>query len=750
MSKKFVLLLFISFAVLCQDVESSHAGSSYLNRFRKIIVTSPNGGESWCVDSTYNITWRSKGWIAFVKIEYSTDNDSTWETLTSRTRNDGSFSWRVPDAPSDLCLVRVSALYGWVSDVSDEVFSIVPDSSAPDSSYINVVAPSGGDVWYSDTFNYIEWNSYNTSGMLRIEYTIDAYFDSTGGDSLPNWITITDSTEDNGSFEWFTPADISSDSCMVRITDIDGDPSDLSGIFSIIPHDTVAEPYISITSPNGGEVWYADTFNYIEWNSYGTSGMLKIEYMTGSDSVENWITITDSAADNGSFDWFTPAGISSENCMIRITDVDGSPTDVSDDVFSILPQDTVYIDITSPNGGEVWYADTFNYIEWNSYGTSGLLKIEYTTDAYFDSVGGDSVINWVTITDSAADNGSFEWFIPFGISSDECMVRITDTDGSPSDVSDDVFSINPMPYYISITSPNGGEVWYADTFNYIEWNSYGTSGMLKIEYTIGGDSVENWITITDSAADNGSFEWFTPAGIYSDECVVRITDIDGSPTDMSNNVFSILPQDTVYISITSPNGGEVWYADTVNYIEWNSNGTSGMLKLEYTLDAYYGSTEGDSVTDWVTITDSAEDNGSFEWYTPSGVSSDECMVRITDTDGSPSDMSDDVFSIISLDSVSVSSVESIELPKVYALNVKGIIPSSKLTVNYALPKKASLKLNVYDISGKKIVEISEDKPAGFYSRALDLASSPNGVYFVRIQANGNEFIATRKTVLMCR
>ena len=651
MSKKFVLLLFISFAVLCQDVESSHAGSSYLNRFRKIIVTSPNGGESWCVDSTYNITWRSKGWIAFVKIEYSTDNDSTWETLTSRTRNDGSFSWRVPDTPSDLCLVRVSALYGWVSDVSDEVFSIVPDSSAPDSSYINVVAPSGGDVWYSDTFNYIEWNSYNTSGMLRIEYTIDAYFDSTGGDSLPNWITITDSTEDNGSFEWFTPADISSDSCMVRITDIDGDPSDLSGIFSIIPHDTVAEPYISITSPNGGEVWYADTFNYIEWNSYGTSG---------------------------------------------------------------------------------------------------LLKIEYTTDAYFDSVGGDSVINWVTITDSAADNGSFEWLIPFGISSDECMVRITDTDGSPSDVSDDVFSINPMPYYISITSPNGGEVWYADTFNYIEWNSYGTSGMLKIEYTIGGDSVENWITITDSAADNGSFEWFTPAGIYSDECMVRITDTDGSPTDMSNNVFSILPQDTVYISITSPNGGEVWYADTVNYIEWNSNGTSGMLKLEYTLDAYYDSTEGDSVPDWVTITDSAEDNGSFEWYTPSGVSSDECMVRITDTDGSPSDMSDDVFSIISLDSVSVSSVESIELPKVYALNVKGIIPSSKLTVNYALPKKASLKLNVYDISGKKIVEISEDKPAGFYSRALDLASSPNGVYFVRIQANGNEFIATRKTVLMCR
>jgi hypothetical protein len=194
----------------------------------------------------------------------------------------------------------------------------------------------------------------------------------------------------------------------------------------------------------------------------------------------------------------------------------------------------------------------------------------------------------------------------------------------------------------------------------------------------------------------------------------------------------------------------VWYADTVNYIEWNSSGTSGLLKMEYTLDAYYDSAGGDSLPGWVTITDSAVDNGSFKWLIPFGVSSDSCLVRITDTDGSPSDVSDDVFSIVSLDSVSISSVGNIQLPKIYALNVKGVIPSSKLSINYALPKKASIKLDVYDISGKKIVGISGNKPAGFYSKAFDLTGSPNGVYFVRMQVNGGEFISTRKTVLMCR
>ncbi|MDP2915495.1 MAG: SBBP repeat-containing protein [Candidatus Aminicenantes bacterium] len=90
-----------------------------------IIVTSPNGGESWAVGSTKDITWLSAGVAGNVKIEYSTDNNATWTEITGSTENDGIYAWLIPDAASDTCLVRISrADEGTPVDLSDAVFSI--------------------------------------------------------------------------------------------------------------------------------------------------------------------------------------------------------------------------------------------------------------------------------------------------------------------------------------------------------------------------------------------------------------------------------------------------------------------------------------------------------------------------------------------------------------------------------------------------------------------------------------------------
>jgi len=90
-----------------------------------IIVTSPNGGESWTVGSTHSITWLSAGVGGNVKIEYSTDNNSTWTEITGSTENDGTYAWIIPDAVSDTCLIRVSSADDeTIVDLSDSVFSI--------------------------------------------------------------------------------------------------------------------------------------------------------------------------------------------------------------------------------------------------------------------------------------------------------------------------------------------------------------------------------------------------------------------------------------------------------------------------------------------------------------------------------------------------------------------------------------------------------------------------------------------------
>ena len=91
-----------------------------------ITITSPNGGESWTVGSSHDITWTSTGTIANVRIEYSTNNGSDWSDVIASTANTGTYAWTIPNAPFTTCSVRVSdAANAAVNDACDAVFTIV-------------------------------------------------------------------------------------------------------------------------------------------------------------------------------------------------------------------------------------------------------------------------------------------------------------------------------------------------------------------------------------------------------------------------------------------------------------------------------------------------------------------------------------------------------------------------------------------------------------------------------------------------
>ena len=91
-----------------------------------LTVTSPNGGEKWDVGSVHNITWTTSGAVGNVKIEYSTNNGSSWTSVSSSTANDGSYSWTVPNTISSTCRVRISeASDGSPTDTSNAAFSII-------------------------------------------------------------------------------------------------------------------------------------------------------------------------------------------------------------------------------------------------------------------------------------------------------------------------------------------------------------------------------------------------------------------------------------------------------------------------------------------------------------------------------------------------------------------------------------------------------------------------------------------------
>ena len=389
----------------------------------KITVLSPNGGEYWCVDSTYNILWNSNFFVDNVKLEYTTTtggtcSGGTWLTIINSTDNDGVYQWTIPNTtPSTNCKVRVSDAYDSdPCDVSDTTFTI-------GSSAITVTAPNGGEQLCVNSIYNVRWNTHCFTGNLKIEY-------STNGGS--NWNTIIASTTNDGIYEWTVP-NTPSANCLVRICDAaDNDPCDVSNnVF------TIAVQAITVTAPNGGEVWCVGSNHNVTWNC-SCADNVKIEYST--DGGPNWVTIIASTpCGSGSYSWTIP-NTPSSNCKVRICDAsDGVPCDTSNSDFAIR---TANITLIAPNGGQHWLGGDQYYITWSSDCFTGNVKIHYSINsgASFDSL----------IVASCPNTGQYLWTVPCSTSSNNCRIRVCDaTDCVPADTSDNDFTITycipPIP-----------------------------------------------------------------------------------------------------------------------------------------------------------------------------------------------------------------------------------------------------------------------------------------------------------------
>ncbi|MEY3443880.1 MAG: hypothetical protein RLZZ519_2161, partial [Bacteroidota bacterium] len=107
-----------------------------------LILTSPNGGQSWVTGTVQTITWTPNGTSNNYNIEYSTNNGASWLTIVNPLSTTGNtYNWTIPNTPSNTCLVRVSDNGDPTCkvDVSDNVFYIL--------SSITVQQPNGGQNW---------------------------------------------------------------------------------------------------------------------------------------------------------------------------------------------------------------------------------------------------------------------------------------------------------------------------------------------------------------------------------------------------------------------------------------------------------------------------------------------------------------------------------------------------------------------------------------------------------------------------
>lgn len=420
------------------------------------------------------------------------------------------------------------------------------------------------------------------------------------------------------------------------------------------------ESYVNVTAPQAGEDWPIGSTRHIQWTSSGTSGFVMIEISRDGGSV--WTTIEGSTADDGDYVW-TVTGPASNNCVIRVTDTDGSPSGTSG-TFSISEQP--YVTVTSPSTGDDWQIGSQQHIQWTSSGTSGSVIVEISRD------GGGT---WSTIESSTTDDGDHPWAVT-GPASTSCLIRVADTDGDPSGTSG-MFTISELPY-VTVTSPQAGDDWPIGSEQSIQWTSSGTSGLVMIE--ISRDGGGTWAAIEPSTTDDGGYPWIV-TGPVSTDCVVRVADTDGSPSGESG-IFSISEQ--AYVQVIAPAAGDEWHVGSAQLILWASMGTSGTVAIEISRDG--GAT-------WSTIDAGTPDDGDHLWVV-SGPLSEDCVIRISDTDGSPEGLSG-IFTIYS------TAADDPLAPTTLTLDVLGENPTAgPVLLACSTPEPSYVEVTLHDIHGR--------------------------------------------------
>lgn len=168
----------------------------------KLTVLTPNGGESFRIGSTMNITWGGAN-VDSVKVEVSYNGKNDWTTLAPKVlASTGKFDWKVTENVTQTGFIRVSDVKNaTVSDESDAAFSIqFPPYD------VKLMSPNGYQNWQVGSKKQILFSAKEAQN-LSVLYSTDAG---------ANWKPIADVAGTATSVTWTVPDAISSQ-CLVRV-----------------------------------------------------------------------------------------------------------------------------------------------------------------------------------------------------------------------------------------------------------------------------------------------------------------------------------------------------------------------------------------------------------------------------------------------------------------------------------------------------------------------------------------------------
>lgn len=312
--------------------------------------------------------------------------------------------------------------------------------------------------------------------------------------------------------------------------------------------------------------------------------------------------------------------------------------------------------------------------------------------------------------------------------------------------------MSPAAEQLLLSYPRGGELFSTNSQVYIYWGTSLTSNV-NIEYSTNAGST--WLpAATNIPAQNNFHIWTVPYIPTTTSARLRIYDASNpSVGDSVNANFTIKVVMTGIntISPTSQTTIVTTQNDTSKVVfSWTSTGTLPGITYKWKIrkgSGAYTSFASDSngTATRFSIRKSKLDSMAVAY----GLTQDSvlCAWVATGYLGSDSTTSNVNIVVLKTNTVGVNSISSV-VPtehKLYTNYPNPFNPTTK--IKFEIPKDEFVKITVYDLSGKAVSElVNERLKAGVYETDFNGASLASGTYFYKIETSN--FVETRKMVLI--
>jgi len=267
--------------------------------------------------------------------------------------------------------------------------------------------------------------------------------------------------------------------------------------------------------------------------------------------------------------------------------------------------------VSTPNGGELWPVAATRAITWAA---DPAIVGDYVRIGLHDA--NRAFLGW--LVRRTPNDGAYKWVVPAELrGASDLLIRIQSFDAPEiRDYGDAPFAVSAVP--LTVTAPNGGEVWQTGRVQWITWD---VAGELTGPYVrIGlhrGNRFERWLALR--APNAGVFEWLVNADLDpGDDYYVRVQSYYYRRVrDFSDAPFAV---EAGPLLITAPARRAAWEIGSIQTITWRGPGAGDHVRIGlHRAGAFLG---------WINLR--TPNDGTYDWLVPELSPGEGYRLRVQD------------------------------------------------------------------------------------------------------------------------